>query len=158
MQEDIVGMSRLARFRTLSALTSVVMATILAICLLLLSQGISQAAKPPSTGDTTPPTLGTVFPANNATGVAPTTNVEATFSEAMDASSINGSNFTLAKAGTTAPVAAQITYDPATNKATLDPNTDLNSGATYTATVRGGNKGVKDLAGNWLRNSSTWSF
>jgi peptidoglycan/xylan/chitin deacetylase (PgdA/CDA1 family) len=125
--------------------------------------GLSQAAKPPSTGDTTPPTLSTVFPANNATGAAVISNVEATFSEAMDASTINGSTFTLAKAATgkgkkATLVAAQVTYDPATSKATLDPNTNLDPGAMYTATVKGGSSGVKDLAGNPLRADSAWSF
>ncbi len=151
-------MSKLARFRTFSALTSVVMAIILAFFLLLVSQSVSQAAKPPLSGDTTPPTVSTVYPANNATGVGLTINVEATFSEAMNASTINDSTFTLTTAGTTTPVAAQISYSSATNQATLDPNTDLAPGTTYTATVKGGNKGVKDLAGNWLRSNSTWSF
>lgn len=149
---------RLARFRTFSASTSVLMAIVLALFLLLLSEGVSRAAKPPSTADNTPPTVTTVAPANNATGVAIISNVEATFSEAINASTIHGSTFTLVKAGTTTPVAAQVTYDPAPNKATLDPNANLDPGATYTATVKAGNKGVKDLAGNWLRNNRTWSF
>jgi peptidoglycan/xylan/chitin deacetylase (PgdA/CDA1 family) len=129
------------------------MAIVLALSLLLLSQSVSQAAKP--TRDNTPPTVGTVVPANNETDVAVTRNVEATFSEAMKASTINGSTFTLAKAGTTTPVAAQVTYDPATITATLNPNADLDPGAKYTATVK---NGVKDLANNPLANSSTWSF
>jgi peptidoglycan-N-acetylglucosamine deacetylase len=151
-------MIRLAQFRTFSALRSVVMAIVLALFLLLLSQSVSQAAKRPSTGDKTPPTVSTVAPANNATGVAVVSNVEATFSEAMNASTINTSTFTLVKTGTTTPVAAQVSYDPATTKATLDPQADLDPGATYTATVKGGKKGVKDLAGNGLRSDSTWSF
>ena len=135
------------------------MAIVLALSLLMLSQGVSSAAKPPpSTGDTTQPTVTTVAPANNATGVAPATNVEVTFSEAMNASTINGSTFTLTKAGT--PVAAQVTYDPgdSNNKATLNPNTGLAPNTTYTATVKSGPKGVKDLAGNRLGSNRTWSF
>ena len=149
-------MGRLAQINLYRALTSVVTAIVLGLSLLLVSVHGVQAARP--TGDTTPPTVRTVVPADNATGGAPTTNVEATFSEAMNASTITGSTFTLAKVGTTNPVAARITYDPATTKATLDPNADLDPGAKYTATVMGGKKGVKDLAGNWLRDNRTWSF
>src|SRR5215211_5874308 len=149
-------MGRLAQFPTFGALASVALAMVLALSLLLLSEGVGRAAKP--TGDTTPPTLSTVFPANNATGVGLTINVEATFSEAMNASTINGSTFTLTSAGTTTPVAAQVSYASATNQATLDPSTDLAPGTTYTATIKGGNKGVKDLAGNPLRSNNTWSF
>ncbi len=156
--EDIGRMSKLAQFRTFNNLTSVLMALVLALSLLLLSEGVSQAAKPPSTGDTTPPTVRAVVPANNAKDVGPTTDVEATFSEAMNASTINGSTFTLAKTGTTTPVAANVTYDPATTTATLDPISDLGPGATYTATLKAGNEGVKDLAGNSLRNGTAWSF
>src|SRR5215211_2465918 len=151
-------MGRLARFPTFSALASVALAIVLALSLLLLSQGIGQAAKPSPGGDTTPPTLTTVLPANNTTGIVPTTNVEATFSEAMNASTINGSTFTLTSAGTTTPVAAQVSYDPAATKATLDPNADLAPGTTYTATIKGGAKGATDLAGNAIRSNNTWSF
>src|SRR5215211_7213089 len=150
--------NRLVRFLTLNAATSVLMALVLALSLLLLSQGVSQAARPTPTGDTTPPTVSAVAPANNATGVVVISNVEATFSEAMDASTIDGSTFTLTKTSATTPVAAQVTYDPATFKATLDPNADLEHGATYTAKIKGGAKGVKDLAGNWLRTDRTLSF
>ena len=149
-------MGRLAQFPTFGALASVALAMVLALSLLLLSEGVGRAAKP--TGDTTPPTLSTVFPANNATGVGLTINVEATFSEAMNASTINGSTFTLTSAGTTTPVAAQVSYDPAATKATLDPNADLAPGTTYTATIKGGAKGATDLAGNAIRSNNTWSF
>ena len=109
--------SRLAQFRTWNALTSVLMAIVLALSLLLLSQGVSSAA--PKRGDTTPPTVITVAPANNETGVAVTSTVEATFSEAMDASTINGSTFRLAKAGT--PVAAQVTYRQEISSSSMRP-------------------------------------
>jgi fibronectin type 3 domain-containing protein len=40
----------------------------------------------------------------------------------------------------------------------LNPSVDLEAGATYTATVKGGASGVKDLAGNPLASDKTWSF
>lgn len=102
--------------------------------------------------DTTSPTVKSTTPANNATGVARGTNVKSTFSEAMKASTINGTNFTLRRQGTTTKVAATVSYDPATKRATLNPNNNLQSGVTYVATVT---TGAKDLAGNSLDQNST---
>ena len=90
-------------------------------------------------------------------------NTEATFSEAMDASTITNvsgasTTFTLTKQGASTPVAATVGYDATTKKATLDPSANLEAGATYTATVKGGASGVKDLAGNPLTSDKTWSF
>ena len=51
-----------------------------------------------------------------------------------------------------------MSYDAATKKATLDPTADLEPSATYTATIKGGSGGVKDLAGNPLGADKTWSF
>jgi hypothetical protein len=97
--------------------------------------------------DTSAPTVTGVVPANNATGVARTANVRATFSEDMNASTINASTFKLKKAGTTTLVPAAVSYDAATKRATLNPNADLQAGATYVATVT---TGAKDLADNRL--------
>src|SRR5215216_5778316 len=55
-----------------------------------------QALKPPA--DSTAPTVSTVMPTGGATNVDTTTNVVASFSEAMDASSVTDpANFTLHK-------------------------------------------------------------
>ena len=48
-----------------------------------------------ATPDTTPPTVSSVTPTAGATGVASTTAVTATFSEAMDATSIGPTSFEL---------------------------------------------------------------
>ena len=104
------------------------------------------------------PTVSGVGPTEGATDVAATTNVDATFSEAMDPNTISTTAFTLTKQGSTQPIAAAVSYDGPTKKATLDPNVDLEAGATYTTTVKGGATGVKDLAGNPLGADKTWSF
>jgi hypothetical protein len=108
--------------------------------------------------DATPPTISTVEPADEATGVGATSNVEAAFSEAMNSSTIDGSTFTLTMQDSTAPVAAQVTYDPVSKKAMLDPEEDLEVDTTYTATLKGGVDGVKDDAGNPLAEDEAWSF
>jgi len=129
----------------------------------VMDSGTESCHGAPGTTDTTPPTLTSIAPADGATGVAVTTNAEATFSEAVAPSTISDANgasttFTLLKHGSTTPVAAHVSYDSATNKATLNPDADLEAGVTYTATVKGGTGGVKDLAGNALAADTTWSF
>ena len=74
-------------------------------------------------------------------------NLTATFSEAMQASTINTTTFRLRKSGTTTNVAAAVSYDPTTKRATLNPNVDLKAGASYVATVT---TGAKDQSGNQL--------
>lgn len=102
--------------------------------------------------------MSNVSPADGTTDVAVSTDVTATFSEAMDAATIANGTFTLTKQGATSPVAATVTYDAATKRATLSPDADLEPGATYTATIKGGASGVKDSAGNTLANDKTWTF
>lgn len=108
--------------------------------------------------DTTAPTLVSVAPTDSEIGVSTSTNVVITFSEEMDAKTIDGTTFALTKQDGTAPVGATVTYDAANKRAILDPNADLGEVATYLATVRGGAGGIKDLAGNVLEADKTWTF
>jgi Bacterial Ig-like domain len=104
------------------------------------------------------PTVSSVTPEDGAKDVTASANATATFSLAMDASTINTTTFTLTRHGDATPVAATVSYDPTTNKATLDPDGNLEAGATYTATIKGGGDGVKDIAGNALATEKVWSF
>ena len=114
----------------------------------------------------------TTVPAAGATRVAPGVNVKATFTEAMDASptatdgdpsTIKGTTFKLFKQGSTTKVAAAVSYDATTKKATLNPNANLQRGTRYRAVVT---TGAQDLAGNQLDQNSnldglqqkTWTF
>jgi hypothetical protein len=108
--------------------------------------------------DTTAPTISGVAPQEGASEVALSSNVEVTFSEAMDEASLNDATFTLLEQSSTTPVVATVTYDPTTRTVTLDPMTDLDPDASYTATVKGGVGGVKDVAGNPLAADKVWSF
>src|SRR5215208_1900903 len=112
--------------------------------------------------DTEPPTVISTVPTANATGIAPTTNVTATFSEDsadmhedMDASTITSQTFKLTKKGSSTKIAATVSYDASTDTATLDPNESLQSGVTYKAVV---STGAKDLAGNPLAPQYKWFF
>src|SRR5437867_1517807 len=100
--------------------------------------------------DTTAPTVSATVPANTASGVGLSGQIASTFSEAMDASTINTSTFTL-KQGTT-PVAGTVNYSGVT--ATFTPAGNLAPLTTYTATI----SGARDLAGNALAANYVWSF
>jgi probable HAF family extracellular repeat protein len=113
-----------------------------------------------SSTDTTAPTVKSTVPTADATGVAPTTNVTATFSEDMDASSIYTNTFKLFKKGSTTKIDATVSYpdlDPNSppNTAILYPTNPLRSGITYKAVVT---TGAKDLAGNPLPQQYSWFF
>jgi uncharacterized delta-60 repeat protein len=99
------------------------------------------------TVDTKAPKVISVLPTEDATGVGRRVNVQATFSEAMSASSITTETIKLFRAGTTTPKAAVVSYDAQTKTATLNPENDLRLGTKYKAVV---GTGTRDLAGNGL--------
>jgi hypothetical protein len=109
--------------------------------------------------DTTPPTVSARSPASGATGVAATASVTVTFNEAMDAATIGTGTIQLRDAGN-ALVTTSVTYDAGTRTATMTPSASLTAGAAYTASVRGGaaDPRVKDVAGNALAATETWTF
>lgn len=108
--------------------------------------------------DNTPPAVASVSPANGARRVSPAANVTATFSEEMDPGTLTTSTVRLVRSGTTTPVPATVSYDPATRRVILNPANNLRRGATYTATVVGGENGAKDRTGSPLANDRAWSF
>jgi Ice-binding-like/Bacterial Ig-like domain len=130
-----------------------------AFLLLMISTGCSDPDKnagtaPGSTPPTglTPPTVVSVTPPSGAAGVCPSTAVTATFSEAMNPSTINTTTFTLTGPGTT-PVAGVVSY--AASTATFTPSSALALNTVYTATIT---TGAKDLFGNALASNFVWSF
>jgi len=114
----------------------------------------STATAPP---DSAPPTIQSASPANGATGVVIDSNVSATFSKLMDPATIGSGTFELRDPSNVLVLAA-VTYDAVTRTATLDPVAPLALGTNYTATIRGGSAGVKDLSGNALAGDFAWSF
>lgn len=115
-----------------------------------------------SGSNTTPPTVVLTSPASGAIGVNPTTTVTATFSEAIDPTTINGNTFQLFGPGsgseTNTVVPATVSYTAATQTATLTPTSVLAASTSYSAELVGGSTGVKDLSGNALAANFTWSF
>ncbi len=107
--------------------------------------------------DTRPPRVSATSPAAGATGVPTTNAVSATFDEPVNPLTVNAGSFTLTD-GAGNPVLAQVAFDSATRRATLTPQAPLAFGKTYTATVKSGNGGVTDVAGNQIAADHTWSF
>ena len=100
------------------------------------------------------PRVTNTVPGANATEIDPATDVTATFSDAMNANSINGTTFKLMKAGTTTVIGAVVSYDATAKKAILNPNANLQLGTKYKAVVT---TGAQDVAGNWLDQNSSLS-
>jgi len=99
----------------------------------------------------TPPTVTSTDPVNAVTGVALNTQIAATFSKTMDASTITASTVTLMQ-GTTS-VSGVVSYTGTT--ATFAPADTLLPNTLYTATIT---TGAKDVAGNALASNFVWSF
>jgi hypothetical protein len=99
-----------------------------------------------------PPSVVSELPLNGATGVCPNAVVTATFSRAMNPSTINTTTFTLTGPGT-APVTGVVTYFGST--ATFAPSSALALNTLYTATIT---TGAKDTFGNALAGNFVWTF
>jgi hypothetical protein len=109
-------------------------------------------------GSTTPPTITLTNPANAATGVQLNATVNATFSEAMDPTTLTSATFTLSAPPGATLVTGTVTYASATDIATFTPASALAPDTLYTATVT---TGAKDTFGNALAAGSVpnpWTF
>jgi O-glycosyl hydrolase len=100
------------------------------------------------------PTIAVTAPANGATNVTLNQALTATFSQAMNASTMTSSTFTLAVTGGAA-VAGTVTYSAANAMATFTPTAALSYGTEYTATIT---TGATSSAGAALAANYTWSF
>jgi methionine-rich copper-binding protein CopC len=105
-----------------------------------------------TTADTTAPTITSVNPANNATGVALNNKISATFSEAMDPTTITAANV-IVTGPDTVPVLGTVAYVGTTM--TFSPTVPLAANTLFTATIT---TGAKDLAGNALASNFVWIF
>jgi len=103
--------------------------------------------------DSTPPTVISINPDTNAAGVLLGRSVSATFSEALDSTTVTTTTFSLATTSGSTPVTGTVSYSG--NTMVFKPNANLSSGTSYTATIT---TAVKDLAGNALAIAKVWSF
>jgi hypothetical protein len=103
--------------------------------------GVSQAV----------PTVLFTVPASASIGVALNASINATFSEAMDPLTITSATFSLMQGATSVPCSVRSSG----TTAAFYPTSNLVASTVYTATLT---TGVKDLAGNALAITKTWSF
>jgi N-acetylneuraminic acid mutarotase len=102
--------------------------------------------------DTRRPTVSSTAPAPNASNIALNTSIRATFSEAMDPSSITAATFRVADSNGNTVVG---TVSSASRDATFLPASALAAVTAYTATLT---TGVRDAAGNPLAAAHAWTF
>ena len=122
-----------------------------------------------TTGPTAPAAISvsSTNPVSGSSNACPDSTINATFSvpsgSRIDPQTVTSATFTLkgpAPASTTV-TAASVTVDSASGRiVTFTPTNPLTSGVTYTATIKGGATGVRDLSvpGNVLTNDLVWSF
>lgn len=101
--------------------------------------------------DPTPPKIIATTPSHRSTDIPITADVRASFSKAMNPSTINASTFFLTSDGAT--VSGRISYDDST--AVFTPTNTLDRETTYRATVT---TGVQDFSDNNLENDYEWQF
>jgi ice-binding like protein/Big-like domain-containing protein len=108
-----------------------------------------------TTADTTPPTVIATLPVSGAMSVPTNQTITATFSEAMDSSTITANGtFALAVAGVGgAAVPGTVGYAGTT--ATFQPASPLAANTEFTATIT---TAAEDLSGNALAANFVWSF
>jgi hypothetical protein len=105
------------------------------------------------------PAVASMLPANGSAGVNTTTAITATFTKAIDPSTISSNSFQLSDPSNNV-VAASVTYNSTTLTATLQPTISLLPLASYTAVLKGGNAvpTIRDLSGAAMAASVSWSF
>jgi len=104
--------------------------------------------------DSTAPTVTSTNPALAAPSVGIDASVNATFSKAMNSSTLNAATFTVTGPGATV-VSGKVSYDVADNIVTFTPTSALAASTTFTATIT---TGALDLAGNALASNFVWTF
>jgi hypothetical protein len=123
-----------------------------AFLLLIFGAGCSDYDKSTNPG-LVPPTVISETPVSGAAGLC-TPVVTATFSLAMNSTSINSATFTVTGPGTT-PVAGAVSYDASTDTATFTPSAALAASTIYTATIT---TGAVDAYGIALASNFVWTF
>ncbi|ADY12453.1 ice-binding family protein [Sphaerochaeta globosa] len=100
------------------------------------------------------PLVASTFPLHEATGVAITTDIQASFNEIMDGDSVViPANFIVSAAGS--EISGVLSYDVANRTVSFNPSTDLLYDTLYTATI---SAAVTDFAGAEMLEDKVWTF
>lgn len=126
-----------------------------AILIVTLFTGCSDdngTVNPPAVGAT--PTVISVIPEDAATAVPINNNISVTFSEAMDAATINTLSFTVMGAGEPALIGT-VSFNDANNTAVFMPGSDFTVNTAYTITIT---TAAKSVLGKALETNYVWTF
>ncbi|MBI5193027.1 MAG: Ig-like domain-containing protein, partial [Nitrospirae bacterium] len=104
--------------------------------------------------DKTPPSVSSTDPVNGSTNIPVNSKISATFSEPIDSKTMTKETFTVSNGSTNIP--GTVALNDMT--ATFTPTGSLSYNTTYTAGIGTGGTGAKDLAGNPMAGSYSWSF
>ena len=115
--------------------------------------GLASAYTWTFTTDTLPTVLSTI-PANTATGVLLNQPISATFSKAMNCSTLSTTTFTVTGPGTTA-VTGTVSCTGSGTGVIFTPSNPLVNNTLYTATIT---TGALDVQGEPMAGSYSWSF
>lgn len=121
------------------------------VAMLLLSTYVAACHAEESGGA---PTARSTYPGDTVTTLPINHKITATFSEAMDASTINGFSFTVTAPGETAVIGA-VSLDRASRTAIFKPSSNFGSNTVYTATVT---TAAKNTSGVALASEHAWTF
>jgi hypothetical protein len=108
---------------------------------------------------TTPPLVLSITPARDATNISPDVTPAATFSQALDPTTVNSSTVALTDA-TFMPVNSKILYVRRVSRILVVPDEPLQYGQTYMITLKGGpdSPRITNLGGAPLASDYKWSF
>ncbi|MBI1920739.1 MAG: VCBS repeat-containing protein [Geobacter sp.] len=104
----------------------------------------------PGSSDTIPPVVISTSPSQGEGNVSPTTAVTVNFNESIDPLTVGSSTFYVT--GPNGTVTGS--WSVSGNSVTFVPSVPFSTNITYSATIAG----VKDLSGNELSSSYSWSF
>ena len=108
--------------------------------------------------DSSLPTVTSTTPANGVTNIPATSIIKATFSEVIQASTVNPSTFVLKNSGGIS-IAGAVTLSGDGRTGIFTPSSPLAPFTSFTATVSPNSaNSVKDLAGNAMTTPYVWSF
>ena len=122
--------------------------TLLLASAVLLAAGCSNNS---SSAPNTAPSVLTTGPADAATGVPRNPSISATFSEPMNATTLNTTTFVVMNGATAVP--GTVTYIG--NTVTFVPTNALAPNTVFTATI---STGATDMAGGHMAAAKTWHF
>jgi hypothetical protein len=99
------------------------------------------------------PTVSGTSPPNAAADVSSRQQLSATFNQAMDATTLTASTFTVLQGSTV--VTGLVSYQATSNTVTFAPTAQLGASLPYTATI---STGAKNASGRALATAFSWSF